>query len=129
MEVVGKRRKDGATMVNIYNSMYDHPDTGPVMKLLELVEQCDEFSKGVVLVRDCFSPNNTLRALSRRKLRAILGERTGLMEAYQTVVYEAARKHGAKPKSYLHAVSAIPIAEFKALRDAYNAQVNALMGR
>lgn len=116
-------------MVNLYESMSKHPDTGPVMKLLELVEQCDEFSKGVSLVRDCFSPNNTLRALSRRKLRSILGERTGLMETYQTAVYEAARKHGVKPASWLEAVDALPAVEFGELRDAYNAQVDALMGR
>ncbi len=115
--------------MNLYESMAKHPDTGPVLALLELVDPCDEFSKGVVLVRDCFSPSNTLRALSRRKLRAMLSVRTGLMEAYQTAVMAAARAQGAKPLTFLDAMSALPPKKFEELRAAYNAQVDALMGR
>jgi hypothetical protein len=115
--------------MNLYESMSKHPDIGPIMELLELVEPCDEFSKALCLVRDCFNPNNTLRALSRRKLRSMMGERTGLMAAYETAVYTAARAHGIEPGSWLEAIDALPAVEFSELRDAYNKQVDALMGR
>jgi hypothetical protein len=140
MDVVAERcqataaaaAEDGAAMVDknqLYRSMAEHPDTGPVMALLELIEPVDEFSRGVVLVRDCFSPNNTLRALSRRKLRTMLAERTGLMAAYETAVMEAAQTYGIAPKSWLEAVKTLPPEVFEELRAAYQAQVDALMKR
>ena len=115
--------------MNLYDSMAKHPDTGPVMRLLELVDPVDEFSKALVLVRDCFSPNATLRELSRRALRHKLAERVGLMAVYETAVMEAARAWGAQPSNFLDAVKELPPEKFEALRAAYQAQVNALMGR
>ena len=113
----------------LYRSMEEHPDTGPIMALLELVEPVDEFGRGVALVRDCFSSNNSLRALSRRKLRGMLGQRTGLMAAYETAVMEAAQATGAKPHGFLEAMKALPPEMFEELRAAYQVQVDALMGR
>lgn len=113
----------------LYESMRQHPDTGPVMELLELVEPVDEFSKALCLVRDCFSSNQTLRTLSRSKLTALLGERLKLVEAYCTAVLEAAREQGWEPKTFLEGVKALPPGKFAELHEAYAAQVDKLMGR
>jgi hypothetical protein len=109
--------------------MRQHPDTGPVMELLELVEPTDEFSKALCLVRDCFSSNQTLRTLSRSKLTALLGERLKLVIAYQTATFQAARDVGAHPQTFLDAVKALPPGKFTELHKAYAEQVNKLMGR
>lgn len=102
----------------------------PAMKLLELVDPVDEFSKALVLVRDCFSPSATVRELSYRALRHRLADRLGLLAAYETSVMEAARAHtGVLPSTFLDATLALPAEEFAKLRAAFNAQVNALMGR
>lgn len=116
-------------MNHLYDSMRQHPDTGPVMALLDLVDPVDEFSRALVLIRDCFSPSDTLRELSRAKLRNLLGERMKLVAAYEVAVLETARAHGAKPATFLEAVSALPHGKFTQLHEAYAEQVNELMGR
>jgi hypothetical protein len=116
-------------MNHLYESMRQHPDTGPVMDLLELVDPVDEFSRALCLVRDCFSSGDTLRTLSRKKLKGLLGERLRLVKAYEVAVLEAARELGVKPTTYLEAVSALPAGKFTELHAAYAAQVNKLMSR
>jgi hypothetical protein len=116
-------------MNNLYECMRRHPNTGPVMELLELVEPVDEFSKALCLVRDCFSANQTLRTLSRRQLTALLDERLKLVAAYHTAVLEAAREQGAEPKTFLEGVKALPPGKFAELHKAYAVQVDELMGR
>ncbi len=116
-------------MTNLYKSMRVHPDIAPIMDLLDLVEPCDEFSRALCLVRDCFEENNTLRHLSRRSLRALLKERTSLMTVYEMVVMKAATTTGAKPTTFLEAASALPADEFDKMREVYRRQVAEVMGR
>lgn len=116
-------------MKDLYESMAKHPHIAPVFDLLKLVDPCDEFSRALCLVRDCFSPNTTLRALSRDQLAGVLAERTNLLLAYETAVYEAARAIGAKPKTFLDAVDALPDSIACMLREAFEQQVAKLMGR
>ena len=116
-------------MNHLYESMRQHPDTGPVMDLLELVDPVDEFSRALCLVRDCFSSSDTLRELSRAKLKGLLGERMKLVIAYQTAVFQAARDCGAKPKTFEEAVKVLPLGKSIKLRRAYADQVRELMGR
>jgi hypothetical protein len=116
-------------MNHLYDSMRQHPDTGPVMALLDLVDPVDEFSRALVLVRDCFSSSDTLRNLSRSKLKGLLGERMKLVAAYEVAVLEAARELGAKPTTYLEAITALPAGKFTELHMAYAKQVDELMGR
>lgn len=116
-------------MNDLYESMQKHPDTGPVMALMALVEPVDEFSRALCLVRDCFSPNQSRRTLSRTKLRALLGERLKLVIAYETAVFQAARDAGAKPQTYAEAIKALSAEEFTDLHMAYVAQVDKLMSR
>lgn len=116
-------------MNHLYESMRQHPDTGPVMDLLAMVEPTDEFSRALCLVRDCFSSSDTLRELSRAKLKGLLGERMALVIAYQTAVFQAARDCGAKPMTFVEAIKALPAGKFTELHMAYAAQVRELMGR
>lgn len=113
----------------LYESMRKHPDTGPVLELLELVDPVDEFSKALCLVRDCFSPSDTLRLLSHRQLKNLLWHRTRLMATFETAVNEAAKEAGANPKTWAEAVQVLSPGQFYKLRDAYDAQVRVLMGR
>ncbi len=113
---------------SLYESMASHPDTGPIMELLGLVEPVDEFSKALCLVRDCFSPNNTLRSLSRKQLRALLGERINLMNAFESAVVRAANEYGSV-STFAAAVRLMPCEELVAMQESYNAQVCKLMGR
>lgn len=96
----------------MYENMAKHPDAGQVMDLLAIVEPCDEFSMALCLVRDCFSPNTTLRTLSRKKLRGVLKERLALLRAYESAMKEAETE-----------------TEQDEAREAFRRQVNALMGR
>lgn len=114
---------------NLYQSMAEHPDIEPIMDLLDLVDPCDEFSQALCLVRDCFSPSDTLRLLSRKSLRELLKTRTSLMSSYQTAVAAAARAKGVNAKTFLEAASALPAEEFDTMRKAYEKQVNELMNR
>ena len=115
----------------LYDSMRQHPDTGPVMALLDLVDPVDEFSRALVLIRDCFSPSDTLRTLSRKKLKGLLGERMQLVVAYETAVFQAARDVGGSPQTFMEAVNALlpTPGKFAELHAAYAAQVRELMGR
>lgn len=115
--------------MSIYDDMREHPATGPILTLLDIVDPVDEFSKALVMIRDCFSPNNTLRELSRRALRYKLSERVGLMTAYETAVINAAKEHGNNPRTFLDAIAVLPPAEFEELRKAYKEQVDAMMQR
>ena len=99
------------------------------MELLELVDPVDEFSRALCLVRDCFSSSDTLRTLSRKKLKGLLGERMRLVQAYEVAVLQAARDWGAEPKTFLEAIKELPPGEFTRLHMAYVAQVRELMGR
>lgn len=114
---------------NLYESMAKHPDIAPVMEMLETVEPVDEFSKAICLIRDCFSPNNTLRALSRRQLRGLMRTRIALMTGFETAVVQAAREAGAKPKGFEDAMKALPPEVFERMHASYRAQVDELMGR
>ena len=116
-------------MNHLYESMRQHPDTGPVMALLELVDPVDEFSRALCLVRDCFSSSDTLRTLSRKKLKGLLGERMQLVVAYETAVFQAARDLGANPQAFVEAIKVLPAGQFTELHMAYVAQVRELMGR
>lgn len=113
----------------LYESMRKHPDTGPIMEMLGLLDPVDEFSSALCLIRDCFSPSDTLRLLSRRKLEKLLHSRTSLMAAFETAVVAAAKEAGSKPKNFEEAVGAITPEKFYCLRTAYEAQVRVLMGR
>lgn len=116
-------------MNHLYDSMRQHPDTGPVMELLEMVDPVDEFSRALVLVRDCFSSSDTLRELSRAKLKGLLGQRLELVIVYETAVFQAARDLGANPPTFVEAIKALPAGKFTELHMAYAAQVRELMGR
>lgn len=115
--------------MSIFDDMKAHPSIGPILTLLDIVDPVDEFSKALVMIRDCFSPNDTLRELSRRALRYKLAERVGLMTTYETVVINAAKDHGHNPQTFLEAIAVLPSAEFEVLRASYKAQVDAMMQR
>ena len=114
---------------HLYQSMAEHPDIELIMDLLNLVDPCDEFSQALCLVRDCFSPNDTLRLLSRKSLRDLLKTRTSLMSSYQTAVAAAAGAKGVNAKTFLEAAAALTNTEFNALKNAYEKQVAELMNR
>lgn len=111
----------------LYKSMATHPDTGPVLDMLELVEPVDEFSKALCLVRDCFAQGGTLRLLSRNKLRGLLRSRIMLMNAYHDAV--VATVPGAK--TFVDAVAnhAADRAKLTALKQAYEKEAAKLMAR
>jgi len=119
----------GETRPSLYDSMAAHPDIQPVLELLKLVDPVDEFSRALVLVRDCFATNNTLRALSRKALRRLLSERTALLAAYETAVMKAAQDRGHRPKSFMAALTALPRDVAEELRRNFTEQAEALMGR
>ncbi len=99
------------------------------MALLDLVDPVDEFSRALVLIRDCFSPSDTLRELSCAKLKGLLGERMKLVVVYETAVFQAARDRGWKPKTFVEAMNSLPPVKVGELHRAYAAQVRKLMGR
>lgn len=109
----------------LYESMATHPDTGPVMQLLDLVEPVDEFSRALVLVRDCFSPDATLRGLTRAKLRGMLNARVMLVQAYQQAVVELVP--GAR--TFDAAMMRAPKEQLDKLRADFEAQMAELMAR
>jgi len=109
----------------LYEAMAAHPDTGPVMEQLALVEPVDEFSRALCLVRDCFDPSPTLRLLSRRKLRDMLSSRMALMMAYQQMVIDAVP--GAK--TFAAAVANGNPATIDRIRATYEKQAAELMAR
>lgn len=109
---------------NLYDSMAAHPDIAPVLDLLKIVDPVDEFSSALCLVRDCFSPNNTLRTLSRRALQRMLNERLALLRGYETAVTQAAGI-----ADFGKALAALPREKADELKKAYAAQVAELMGR
>lgn len=115
-------------MNELYRSMAQHPDTGPIMEMLSLVDPVDEFSKAVCLVRDCFSDNQTLRTLSRRQLKGMLASRVALVTAYETSVMQEARKYG-EPTDFADACEMIPSVKFDAMRRDFRRQVDELMKR
>lgn len=116
-------------MTNLYENMAKHPDIKPTMDLLELVEPCDEFSRALILLRDCFSPNTTLRMLSRRALREVCSGRVRLLHNYQTVVSENAKALGYDTRSFEEAWNWLPKSTRERLQSSYAEQVKILMGR
>lgn len=114
---------------HLYESMAAHPDIAVVMELLELVEPVDEFSRALCLVRDCFSPSDTLRLLSRNQLRGLMKSRMALMTAFETAVMDAAKIKGVTPKTFSEAHGALEPSEFNELVRAYKQQVDELMSR
>jgi len=114
-----------STPEQLYNSMANHPDTGPVMDQLALVEPVDEFSRALCLVRDCFSPNTTLRLLSRNKLQGMLRSRRALMYAYQNAVVDAVP--GAK--TFTDALAKGDRQRIEELRKKFEEQAAELMSR
>ena len=113
------------TSDKLYESMAKHPDTGPIMELLQLVEPVDEFSRALCLVRDCFAQGGTLRLLSRNKLRGMLQSRVSLMMAYQKAVIDAVP--GAR--SFTEAVAIGDPVSINALRADFDVQARMLMSR
>jgi len=109
----------------LYESMRSHAETGPVMELLDMVEPHDDFSRALVLVRDCFSPHSTLRYLSRKALRRVLQDRINLATAFQSSVLEAAREIDPEVRSFEAAVKALTLGQFTELHRAYKAQIEA----
>lgn len=110
----------------LYESMRTHPDTGPVMELLELADGCDTFSRALALVRDCFAPDATLRALSRDKLRRIMKLRTAAVFAYEGAVMKAAREAGHEPAHFGEAIKVLPRELVDKLHADFLAQIEAL---
>lgn len=110
----------------LYESMRTHPETGPVLELLDMADGADLFSRALALVRDCFSPSDTLRHLSRRKLRAIMKRRVAIVFAYETAVVAAAKEHGAEPKDFGEAAAALPAEVFEKLRTDFAKQIEEL---
>ena len=92
----------------LYKSMREHPETGPVMELLELADGSDAFARALALVRDCFSPERTLRLLARDRLRQITKRRAMLVYNYEQAVITAARDRGATVTDYSAAVAVLP---------------------
>ncbi len=116
-------------MRNLYDSMAAHPDIKPMLDMLDLVEPCDEFSRALILVRDCFSPSDTLRQISRSQLRAVCSGRIALLNTYQSTMLEASKAIGCEPRTFLEAWESLPSASRESLQAAYAQQVNELMGR
>lgn len=112
-------------MDELYKAMAKHPDTGPVMELLDMVEPVDEFSRALCLVRDCFSPDSTLRVLSRDKLRGLLASRVALMTTYQQAMIDAVPG----VKTFDAAIANGPPFVVNTLRASFERQVAELMGR
>lgn len=115
--------------MNLYESMAHHPDIAPVMEMLELAEPVDEFSRALCLIRDCFSPNDTLRILSRKQLTGLMKSRIALMTSFETAVVQAAKDTGAAPRTFADAVKALPAEEFANMQASFSKQVDELMGR
>lgn len=113
----------------LYRSMAAHPDAGQVMDLLKIVDPVDDFSSALCLIRDCFSPNTTLRTLSRKCLRRLLKERLALLRAHETAVMQAAAEAGIKAQDYMQALKRLPKTTADELREAYTKQVAAMRTR
>ena len=109
----------------LYESMRKHGETGPVMELLDMVKPHDDFSRALVLVRDCFSPNNSLRIISRMALRHVLQDRINLATAFQSSVLEAAREIDPEVSTFEGAMKALTPGQFGRLRLAYSKQIEA----
>lgn len=116
------------TVSALMTSMRKHPGTAEVLELLELAEGSDEFDRALALVRDCFSPRDTLRGLARTKLRGLMAQRRALVLAYEAAVLHAARQRGAQPASFIEAAAALGSA-FDALRQGFDEQMAQLMNR
>jgi len=110
---------------DLYESMKKHPDTGPVLEQLALVDPVDEFSRALCLVRDCFDPSPTLRMLSRNKLQGLIASRMNLLRTYQAAVVAAVP--GAR--TFDDAVAKGDRATVDALRATFQQQADELMGR
>lgn len=91
----------------LYIDMAKHPDIAPVLGLLELADGSDPFSRALMLARNCFSPDSTLRALSRLALRRVMEYRIELVTAYEAAVVTAARDYG-DPKDFGEALQIAP---------------------
>lgn len=114
----------------LFADMERHPSIAPVFELLDLADGSDEASLALKLARDCFSSNQTLRVLSRRKLRQIMRARIALVTQFEVAVATAARRHtGQQPASFKEAMAMLPREQFDALRDDYEKQANALKSR
>lgn len=109
----------------LYESMRTHAETGPVLEMLDLVEPHDDFSRALVLVRDCFSPSNTLRELSRKALRRVLQDRINLMTAFNSSVLEAAREIDPEVGTFEAAMKLLPPKQLTELVVAYGKQIEA----
>jgi len=118
-----------ANLDELYISMKTHPDTAPVMEKLGLVEPVDEFSRALVLMRDCFSPSGTARTLAREKLNRMLASRVALMKVFETSVVQAARAKGETPKTFAEAMAVLTSDEMQVLRNSYRTQMDELMCR
>lgn len=112
-------------MTEFYENMASHPETGPVLELLSMVDGVDDFSRALVLVRDCFSPSSTLRHLSRNGLRRILKDRIALVTTFHSAVLGAAREIDPKASDFKTAVDILPSEDLDRLRTSYQEQVRA----
>lgn len=112
-------------MNNLYENMAAHPETGPVLEMLSMVDGVDDFSRALVLVRDCFSPSGTLRHLARRNLRRILKDRIALVTTFHSAVLGAAREIDPKVPDFKGAVDILPSEDLDRLRTSYQKQVQA----
>jgi len=110
---------------DLYESMKKHPDTGPVLEQLDLIDPVDEFSRALCLVRDCFDPSPTLRMLSRNKLQGLIAGRMNLLRTYQRAVVAAVPGC----QTFDEAVMKGDPAKIDALKATFEAQANELMGR
>ncbi len=110
----------------LFVDMQTHPDCGPVFELLNLADGCDTFSRALALVRDCFSPDSTLRALSRDKLRKIMKLRTAAVFAYEGAVMKAARDAGHEPEHFGDALKVLEPDVTNKLHADFLAQIEAL---
>lgn len=105
-----------------------HVSCAEVFELLELAQGADEFEQGLALVRDCFAESDTVRNLTRAKLRGLMHRRRALLYAYEASVMKAAADRGLGAKTFLAAAAALGD-EFTRLRGIFEAQINELMGR
>lgn len=115
-----------ADPAEFYRELRAFTPLAEVFELLDGVDPCDAFSRALTLVNDCFSPDATKRALSRRKLRQCLETRIRLTRAYEATVLAAAADAGYRGNDFGEALAWCPKHDLREAQQAYRKQLEAL---
>lgn len=108
---------------SLYKSMREHPDLRPVFELLDLADGSDLFARALMLVRDCFAESDTLRILSRKRLRAIMKRRIAVVFTYEMSVIRAGQAIDPDVKDFAQAMMVLPKPEFERIKADFEAQM------